>query len=443
MARRNTTQALDLWMNGDRVGRWSISGNGTHHLVYEASWMSSAAARPLSLSLPLQDPGVPHQGAVVEDYFENLLPDNRTIRERIQRRFGLRSTRAFDLLAEIGRDCAGAVQIVPMDMAPPDVRQIESSVLNVHDIARILRGIPAANTPGSRGTEPFRISLAGAQEKTALLRHRGRWRLPAGTTPTTHIFKLPIGTTGVGGIDLSQSVENEWICSRIVRAYGLPIAECSMERFEDVSTLVVTRFDRRVADDGTWILRLPQEDLCQAFGVAPSAKYESEGGPGVERVMNLLLGSSRADEDRLTFFRAALVFWLLAAIDGHAKNFSIHLDAGGRYRLTPLYDVLSAHPFVGKGRGRIAVQELRMAMAVMGQHRQYHWQRILPRHWRETARRCGLGSRIDSLLDELIRQTPRVLDEVAHNLPDDFPQHISDPILNGVRDAARSMERNA
>src|SRR5207244_7954816 len=137
------------------------------------------------------------------------------------------------------------------------------------------------------------------------------------------------------------------LCARIVRAYGVPVADCSMETFRQQKTLVVERFDRALAKSGGWYMRLPQEDFCQATATPSALKYESDGGPGIEKIMDLLFGSEQTAEDRRDFMRAQLVFWLLAAIDGHAKNFSIFLRAGGAYRLTPRYDILSAYPMLG------------------------------------------------------------------------------------------------
>ena len=439
MARPRTTHALDVWMNGTRVATWSVTAQGVHELRYAVSWIASTSARPLSLSLPLRAPDDAHRGALVEAYFENLLPDSRDIRERVQRRYHLRSTAAFDLLEATGRDCVGAVQLLPEGAEPPDVRTIRGETVSETQIADILRGMTSTVPSGRTGADPFRISIAGAQEKTAFLRHRNKWMLPLGATPTTHIFKLPIGMVGRDGIDLSRSVEIEWLSLRILRALGLPVTDAEMADFDEIRVLVVTRFDRRLAADRKWILRLPQEDMCQVFGVPPARKYEADGGPGMEDIMTLLLGSRLAEEDRKEFFRAQLAFWMLAAPDGHAKNFSILLEAGGRYRLAPLYDVVSAYPFLGKGKGAIAPQSLRMAMAVTGKNRHYEWMRISLRHWQESAKRYGLGEQFDDLLHELLERVPAALTIVEHSIPKRFPADIAHPILDGVRKAAKQL----
>jgi serine/threonine-protein kinase HipA len=173
---------------------------------YDAGWLASPESRPLSLSLPITAPRVPHKGAVVEAYFDNLLPDSESIRRRLQERFHTDSRGAFDLLAAIGRDCVGAVQILPVDEAPSDIRRIEFQALGNEDVARELAGVTSPANLLARDADEFRISIAGVQEKTAFLRHHGRWCRPVGSTPTTHIFKLPLGLVGNRQADMRRPV---------------------------------------------------------------------------------------------------------------------------------------------------------------------------------------------------------------------------------------------
>lgn len=436
MGRAKKSRALALWMNGELVGHWRVPTGGSQEFVYADSWLASPAARPISLSLPLRPSREPYRDQV-EPFFDNLLPDNRQIRERIQRRFQTATDGAFDLLREIGRDCVGALQLLDEDESAPDVRKISGDPLTSDDVERVLAG---ALTPsmGQQGNEDtFRISLAGAQEKIALLWHADQWNRPNGATPTTHILKLPIGVSPQG-IDLTTSVENEWVCAKIVQAYGIDTAPCRIETFGQFKTLIVERFDRRLADDRTWWLRLPQEDFCQVTGTPPALKYENDGGPGIRKIMDLLLGSERATEDRRDFIRTQLVFWLLAAIDGHAKNFSIFLLPGSAFRLTPRYDVLSAHPMLGHGRGRLAPQKITMAMALEGKNRHYHWNGIRLRHWRETAKRCGVPQ-METFIRDIIDQTPAVLERVRNGIPAGFPEEIAGSILEGVKAATAQL----
>ena len=154
--------------------------------------------------------------------------------------------------------------------------------MSEEDVERHLMQITRSGPPG-RGddSEDLRISLAGAQEKTALLWHNGGWMRPHGSTPTTHILKLPLGLVGHRKADLTASVENEWLCMNLLAEFGLPVAQTAILNFGTQKVLGVERFDRRMHPSGKWIMRLPQEDFCQALGVPPHLKYESDGGPGL------------------------------------------------------------------------------------------------------------------------------------------------------------------
>jgi serine/threonine-protein kinase HipA len=428
-------------MNGEPVGRWYLSPIGTPLFEYAESWLASAHVRSLSLSLPILPGNQPHRGAAVSAWFDNLLPDSREIRERLARRFRTGSTRPFDLLAAIGRDCVGAVQLMPAGEAPPDVRRIDAEPVSDADVAQLLRGVTISPSFGRRPEEDtFRISIAGAQEKTALARLNGRWCVPKAGTPTTHILKLPLGLVGNMRFNMHDSVENEWLCMQLLSELGLPVAVTSISSFADdvgeQKVLVVERFDRQfvapsATGPGEWIARLPQEDLCQAFGLPPENRYESDGGPGIAAIMNLLRAGENPEQDVLTFARSQLAFWLLAAIDGHAKNFSIFLRKRG-FVLTPFYDVISAWPIIGNGAGKLAVQDTTMAMALQGEKkRQRRLNRIATRHWLKLAEQTGVTYAAESLV-ELVDQVEGAIERTGARLPADFPVHVWTSITGGM-----------
>jgi serine/threonine-protein kinase HipA len=436
MARRRTTRHLAVWMNGDAVGDWTLEADGTQAFTYRDAWRTAPQARSLSLSLPFEQRI--HRGAVVESFFDNLLPDSRLIRQRIQTRFHATSARAFDLLAEIGRDCVGAVQLIPGDEPPSPIDAIVGERLDDQRVEAILRDVAVVSQGGDEAD--FRISLAGAQEKTALLRQDGHWYRPEGSTPTTHIFKLPMGRVGPFQADFATSCENEWLCAQLVGALGLRVAPCEIGVFGAQKALIVERFDRRLSSDRSHWLRLPQEDLCQALGLPPSLKYEADGGPGIPDIMQLLLGSGHASASREVFFRAQVAFWMLCAPDGHAKNFSIALEAGGAYTLTPLYDVLSAYPVLGKKANQLAPEKVKMAMAAIGSNRHYLWKRILPRHWLSTAKACGFdeGGAL-AIIHDLVDRTDSAIATVSARMPAGFPVKVSEPIFQGLKSAAATL----
>lgn len=383
--------SLTVWMNGERVGEWGTARGGTPFFRYEQEWSQSPHARPLSLSLPLTA-NLEIRGQRVDNYFDNLLPDNPAIRSRI--RFRTASADAFDLLTAIGRDCVGAVQLLPPNEEPTGWNRIDAAALSKIEVEEFLAQITSATPLQPDEQDNFRISITGAQEKTALLGMAGAWFRPHHATPTTHILKLPLGIIGGFRGDFSDSVENEWLCGQLLTALGLPVAQSTLVTFGDQRALIVTRFDRRwIGVDpstaqkkrykpkkGIWIARLPQEDFCQATGRPQTQKYEANGGPSVMESLNLLSNSENATEDQTHFLLAQLAFWLLAATDSHGKNFSLYSRAGGSYGMTPLYDVLSAWSIIGHSKNQLSFQKAKLAMAIHGKRPHYRVNEIIGRH---------------------------------------------------------------
>ncbi len=445
--------ALNVWMNGELVGEWTTSRIGASIFRYARTWAESPHVRALSLSLPLTaDREI--RGPTVDHYFDNLLPDSPDVRRRIRDRFGLRSTDALDLLEAIGRDCVGAVQLLPPDAAPLRWNQIDAEPLSTDDVERILTAVtaPSGFGRGSEHMDDFRISIAGTQEKTALLQMGASWFRPRNATPTTHILKLPLGIIGNFRGDFSHSVENEWLCSIFLRELGLSVADTQAAQFGSQKALVVRRFDRRwigtgdaavqrpgfTAEPGAWIARLPQEDFCQATGRPPTLRYESEGGPSVPEILEILARSEAADRDRTDFVLAQLAFWLLAATDAHGKNFSIHHLPGGAFRMTPLYDVLSAWPVIGRRANQLPLQDAKLAMAIAGRNRHCKIVEIHAPHWQALALRVG-GAALWKRMHDMVESAAPALDRISEKLPRDFPEIVIDKVAAGVRAQARKF----
>jgi serine/threonine-protein kinase HipA len=283
--------------------------------------------------------------------------------------------------------------------------------------------------------DDFRISIAGAQEKTALLWNGRRWHKPLGTTPTTHILKPQIGELP-NGIDLSNSVENEFYCLKLLAGFGLPANTAVIETFGKTTALVIERFDRRWTRDGR-LLRLPQEDCCQALSIPPSRKYQSDGGPGLVQVLDLLRGSDTPDDDRKTVLKAQILFWLIGATDQHAKNFSVFLGPGDSYRLTPLYDVLSAQPSLDTRQ--IERKQMKLAMAV-GATNHYRIEGIQRRHFIETGKAAGLSkSAVESVIEEIIAAAEGVMMRLADELPPRFPKPIHASVSKAIVARLRTL----
>jgi len=435
MSRARKRMQLSVVLNGRLVGTLERATNGAISFVYAREWLDDEKrAMPVSLSLPLRESR--YTGAEVSTYFDNLLPDNDQIRRKVAERVGAAGTDAFNLLSGIGRDCVGALQFLPKEdeiIAPGPPRYMSLNHAEVAEIVRSLAMVPLGVQPD--GERELRISIAGAQEKTALL-WNGGWCLPKGATPTTHIFKPQLGMLP-NGLDMCRSVENEHFCLTLCRELGLDTAKSEILDFEDVRVITIERFDRVKTQDGR-LLRLPQEDFCQALSVPSTRKYNRDGGPGIGECLSLLNGSDYAEEDRLAFLKAQIIFWLIAASDGHAKNFSIFLTPGGRFRLTPIYDVMSAQS--NYTEGNLRRKQVKLAMAV-GANRHYIVNEILPRHFLQSAKDAGVPAiQVKSLLQNIEQITLAALERTIKAMPNDFPEAIAASVKGSVGGKLRQIK---
>ena len=416
---------LNVCLNGELVGFLNRAAGGAVAFQYADSWLNNENAILVSLSMPLRQQ--PYSGDIVSSVFENLLPENIDVKRRIAERVGARGTDAFNLLEKIGRDCVGALQFLPADEEPSPPAAPQGERLSDSQIAERIRNLAIAplGIGFDEGAMP-RISIAGVQEKMALLSD-GFWREPSGVTPTTHILKPQIGQWG--GMDLSQSVENEHYCMTLLQELGMAVAETSIEDFEDQRVLCVKRFDRRFTSDRR-LMRLPQEDFCQALSVPPTLKYDQDGGPSARDCLELLASSDEAETDRDEFMTAQILFWLMGATDGHAKNYSLFLFPGGRVRMTPIYDVISLQPLYDSGR--MQRRDSRMAMAI-GNSRHYRMHDIWPRHFEQLASSVNMSERVvDDIFEKTRDRLPGALERTAERMPRDFPQQIAESVGGAV-----------
>ncbi|MEZ8196388.1 MULTISPECIES: type II toxin-antitoxin system HipA family toxin [Vibrio] len=426
-------QKLIAYMNGELVGTLEKQKNGAHTFQYDKNWVTSAMTRPLSLSLKLQLPAITSDAVI--NYFDNLLPDSPQVRDRIVARYKASSKQPFDLLKEVGKDSVGAIALLAPEL--PYIKEpLRYEELDDKKLESVLLAYKSDIPLGMlEEEEDFRISVAGAQEKTALLFVEKQWCIPKGNTPTTHIIKLPIGEIQQANatLDLKDSVENEYLCIELARAMGFAVPNIHIIKTDNIKALAVERFDRRWTKDRAGLLRLPQEDICQVFGMPSSIKYESQGGPGVAQIMALLMGSSNALEDRYNFMKFQVFQWLIGATDGHAKNFSIYIDKGGSYRLTPFYDILSAYPLLG-GKG-FNIRKLKLAMGLKAtKGKKYEISKILPRHFLATAKAANFSQdTMQEIIDEMKDNLPKAMLHVSEALPEGFPRHITDSIFENTQ----------
>jgi serine/threonine-protein kinase HipA len=393
--------ALGVIVDDVLAGTLTRSTGGRLRFDYDSAYRQQPGRTPLSLSMPTQVAS--HGDQVVAPWLWGLLPDNEAVLRRWAREFHV-SASPFSLLATpIGQDCAGAVRFAPAsDLDRALARSGEVAWLTEDDVGVKLRELREDSTAWLGRSFTGQFSLAGAQSKTALLLQGGRWGVPSGATPTTHILKPAV--TGLADHDL-----NEHLCLDAARRAGLPVARTTVVRFGDETAVVVTRYDRTARGPRT--VRVHQEDLCQALGVPPSLKYQNEGGPTPARIARLLRDAMPVGiaEQALTRFADALIWnWLIGGTDAHAKNYSLLLS-GDQVRLAPLYDFASALPYGTDER------KLRLAMKIGGSYE------VFPRRdpWPRTAGELGLDG---DALAERAR-------ELAGIAPDAFSMAVNAPAV--------------
>lgn len=390
MGRDSKKIKLKVYSYKKFVGTLTKAPDSSISFQYENDWIDDKNCFAISTSLPLSIK--PFYGEEVSFYFDNLLPDSQKIRRAVAEKFGAASTRHFDLINVIGKDCVGSLMFLHVDEELPDLSKMKVTLLNEKSIAEKIRGLEFDSPLGMQEGD-FRLSLAGAQEKMALTYYRNNWYEPKSFTPTSHIMKKKMANI-MGKYDFSSSIDNEWICLWLCRKFGIKSANAKIEEFEDQKIISVERFDR------FWhkkiIYRIPQEDMCQALGVSSLNKFERSRGPSIKDFMDILLSSISADEDRKDLFKAVIFYDLLHNTDAHAKNFSLMLTKHG-YKLTPMYDVLSAH-FL-RDQDKEYHSNLKSVLSVNGK---FQYKEITKYDWYQEAKNCDLNKEVvDEIFNEL------------------------------------------
>ncbi|MBR3326638.1 MAG: type II toxin-antitoxin system HipA family toxin [Atopobiaceae bacterium] len=352
---RGRYRTLLLFIAGTFAGHVLQDADGALSFAYDPSY----SGPPVSLSMPIAP--IKYSQRVIRPYLMGLLPDDPTVRADIANRYNCSSENPFALLSHIGLDCPGAVQLVLEDAThlvesrPGNLAELSDSDLEKR--LHLLR--ERASSPWETGRSG-RWSLGGAQSKMALRYQDGRWYECEGSEPTTHILKP--GVTGY----VNQALD-EYLCQSVAAQMGLPAAQVKYLTFGSEHAVSIQRYDRIFDEDGT-VVRIHQEDLCQALSIDPSRKYAEQGGPSSPDVLSLL-GTTNANAPRnLQLFVLYLLFnYLMGATDAHAKNYSVLLGTGDTALLAPLYDIASIAPYQSLSPRRR--KPLRAAMSIGGENR--------------------------------------------------------------------------
>jgi serine/threonine-protein kinase HipA len=367
----------------------------------------------LSLNLPIRAERYP-QGTV-RPFLDGLLPEGES-RRMIARDVDVRANDTYGLIRALGRDCAGAIVIQPVDEGPPPpATTTTAEPLDDETIGRLVKDLRSAPL-GAGGR--VRISLAGIQEKLVLTRMPdGTWGQPVDGTPSTHILKPEIAA-------YPNTVENEAFCMRIARHLGLEVAHVETTEIEDRKLIVVERYDRTVGPDGS-VERIHQEDFCQATGILPDNKYEDDGGPSLRRIADIVqFAASRDSVERL--LQNVTMNALIGNGDAHAKNFSLLHESSGALRLAPLYDIMCT----------LCYGDDRLAMYVDNVHRT---NRLTADRIVNEAASWGVPrGRATEIVDDILGRAPAAIDAAAQDTYG-LPESILDTVtsqLDQLRSAA-------
>lgn len=332
---------LEVYLHGVKAGVLARRSQAKLRFTYLESWVADGRP-PLSLSLPVRREAFEHEECA--PFFEGLLPEGDFLRA-IARTLHVSATNPFQLLNDLGGECAGAISVGPMGGEIPGTNSAPPKWLSDSEVGRLLTDLPRrpllAAVDEVEGGNGFRLSLAGAQDKVGVLARENEIGLSYGRPPTTAIIKAPIP-------HVEESVVNEAFCMALAAHSDLEVAAATAMLADSHEYLLVERFDR---DAETVDGRVHQEDFCQALGLVPAVKYEKEGGPGVADCAALIRRHCSAPARDLTAFLDALLFnFVIANYDAHSKNYTLLLDGPGSIRLSPLYDLLSTAVFQGTDR---------------------------------------------------------------------------------------------
>jgi serine/threonine-protein kinase HipA len=381
---------LEVYFEQRLVGTLVQDDSGQLRFTYHEAWLADPASVPISWSLPLRSEPFNHRET--RPFFAGLLPEAEK-RELVARALGVSDRNDFALLDRIGGECAGAITLLHAGETPPPVsKEADYRLLDDGELRRILDVLP--DRPLLAGEEGVRLSLAGAQDKLPVLVVDGRIALPLHGAPSTHILKPPIRR-------FEDTVFNEGFCLALAKAIGLDVAAAEIRAVGDRPFLLVARYDRARGRDGA-VRRLHQEDFCQALGIVPELKYQSEGGPSLRQCFELVRNAAvRPVVDLARLLDAVLFNLLIGNRDAHGKNFSLLFTDEG-LQLAPLYDVVSTDVYPGLSP--------RLAMRIGGKD---ETGAIYPRHWERFAKEAGLAfPQVRRRLLDLARALPQAARDV-------------------------------
>ncbi|EPI5312687.1 HipA domain-containing protein [Proteus mirabilis] len=416
------------------VGQFVQQSKTNLSFSYSDEWLAYDSAFPLSLSLPLVKGECSSFNAL--NFIHNLLPDLKEERLSLAHSVGVQSNDVFTLLSKVGHDCTGGISFTE-SREPPKIgwkyREISASELN-ELVTQRKSFLPCFGD--------YRPCISGTQRKTTLMKTNGRWYVPQGTAFSSHIVKYPMDviTQSNSVLDMSSSIKNEFICTQIAKELGFKVPDIEIITAESgAKALAVKRFDRCFGDGV--VTRRHQEDFCQILGVPEHQKYESENNLSVSKIVDVLSLSAQSKANNHDFFKFMILQCLLGATDGHLKNFSVHIDHGGYYKLAPFYDLLSAYPAVSATG--LNKRKLKLAMGLQASRGyKYHISKICLRHIEQTASQFGISNaECHEIVYAFLAQFSSALSSIDKRFPGQEFALVKDAIFQHATEVVEKLNR--
>lgn len=322
------SEKLVAYKSDQRVGVLSRDDD-FYFFCYDKEWLAQANPIPLSYSLPLQDE--PFTAKQSKPFFSNLLPEGQ-FRDHIAKRYRVSPEDDFELLAALAGDCAGAIALYPEGISPPPIgSQHKYRLLSEEDKKKLFEEAFIMDLTFLGPEEKTRLSLAGVHDKLPVMIKESELYLPLEGTPSTHILKPQHARW-------NNLVENEAFCMALAKEMGLNVPETFILN-EDENVYVIKRYDRAFDEEGR-VIRIHQEDFCQALGYSYREKYQEHGGPGYKECFNLVRELKNPLADKIKLIGLVVFNCLICNYDCHAKNISIIYDDGTAPALAPFYDLV-------------------------------------------------------------------------------------------------------
>ena len=397
------SQVLDVYLSKDHVGKLYLDDGRRYVFIYASDWVTGHESQPLSLSLPVR--AEPYYDVRAQSFFANLLPE-AGIRHFITKSLGISEKNDFSLLEAIGGECAGAVSLFPEGTLPPtlsDYKKLDDNALN-----KLIAGLPAQ--PMMVGEEGIRLSLAGAQNKLPVFYDDCEISIPKGIAASSHILKPPM-------LHYPSTVENEYFCMQLAEKIHLNVPE-TLLLHKAAPLYLIKRYDRAIDEHGH-LVRLPQEDFCQAMSIPPDNKYEKEGGPSLKACFDLVRNHSIQPAKDLNELLNWVIFnVLIGNADAHGKNVSLVLTPVGP-KLAPFYDLMSTAIYPNLAQ--------KMAMKIGGEDRP-DW--IIARRWEQFSEDTGINFKL--VRKKCLEMANRLMNISVEFSPEFNQQHGENDQINKI-----------